>query len=650
MTNIPNDIAQILDHIQNNQINKALELTQRSLLKNPKNDKLNILELFLLTELDHFQEAEQKIEIIQENTIAFFAKSILRNLNRISSMLRFCQNNRDVFLTNILMYNFDDAYKVALKLIVENKNFLVFNELCLILFKNKKERKMIVSLLDNLKKNDSLGVDLLYLITKNDILNVKSYFMDLKVEAIDYFILMKEIFIKGWFNEDDITKLINILENNSKFLEGDDFLNNKNIINDSKQVGFKNSPKDDIDLEQTSKEKCDQVDVNNEEKYLNEKINTNDYELLNDKSSNNYEKRMKQDDNKKMNDKFNNNYEKILNENDNEKQLNDKLNNSYEKTISKIEYFINLLLNYVDDWNLYKYALDNNLNILHKKSVNFSIYKIIKFKDTKLAESFIKNNSNFTEIKNILNFVDQIPFEEPIYEILIKYLSKNHTNEDIKEVFYLYKTNKNFLTIKLLLALLISSQIENNLILAYKIAKDEQNLLEDNYEIKLVYLYLSRFFCNTGEVKRLFYELDIKNTLHENFRSLWSDFNSKFFSDIEYDYLNCKKGLIKQINNSIMLFIEKGLFMHSINILETKMKLENNEYSECAFKGLLGEKCEYIFERKIDTNRFDDFKLRVLFKKDITSNFDDSIFLNEYESIEDEDFKIFIKNINENKI
>ena len=191
---------------------------------------------------------------------------------------------------------------------------------------------------------------------------------------------------------------------------------------------------------------------------------------------------------------------------------------------------------------------------------------------------------------------------------------------------------------------------------AYYLSKQILSNFEEQYEIKIIHLFLARFFCDYEQIIFIFNALDIKNVLLKNFTYIWSNIYIKFinnqkikncFLQYEVKYYNWNKVAIKQINTMVLQFIDEGHLQHAIELLETRKSLIDDpilkEFKERKFfdlendyiyNDLLSKHASYIFKKSTNESMFDNFQAANIFKKvHRTDNVIYNIFNNKFKKI-----------------
>lgn len=314
------------------------------------------------------------------------------------------------------------------------------------------------------------------------------------------------------------------------------------------------------------------------------------------------------------------------------------------------------LLNCIDDFNLYDFAIKNNILLKERNSLNYEWYKIIN-KDEKAANEMILKLIDFQDIKKLINYYNPINIKDERYKILVEYLNKGYSKELLIRSFNIFKNDKSFLTIKVTLALLIASKNENLLILALYLSEKYQ--FSDNYEILLINLFLCRYFLLFKDLLIILEKLSVKNIQHHNMAYIWSDpmnVTSTKLVDIIKLFLKEIKSEIDSSEIMIRKFIDSGLISNALSTLDLRNQLFDSviykevkelkilsKDRETLFSRLLGEDCRYIFDKITVSNiRTADGTVDTLLSK-ASDQFSRKIFENEFLNITDENFILKIE-------
>ncbi|TBU10481.1 hypothetical protein CWI38_1732p0010 [Hamiltosporidium tvaerminnensis] len=306
------------------------------------------------------------------------------------------------------------------------------------------------------------------------------------------------------------------------------------------------------------------------------------------------------------------------------------------------------LLDYTDDWKIYQKAINENIILKPRNSLNYKFYNLLNTKSDDIGREIIINSNCFSLILKtceILNFkkIQDLP---RVYEIFIENIKNIETEKltddinnftIIKEMFDIYTKEKSLINIKILLSLLIGSRNEKMLILALYVSFIHKDTFETNYEIKLIYMFICRFFCFYSEVTKMFKELSIRNIQHENLCFLWSDLNiilNLNDKNMEKKYKNFYFDTQKNFNNAVMPYLIKQKYHFAIELLEMKKSFDDSlvfkeveknqilaENSKTMFSDILGYKCEYLFSKMTINsreNKFIGFSLGTIYNPKIS--------------------------------
>ncbi|KAM0673945.1 hypothetical protein GVAV_002463 [Gurleya vavrai] len=365
--------------------------------------------------------------------------------------------------------------------------------------------------------------------------------------------------------------------------------------------------------------------------------------------------------------------------------LNEYLNEN--KIIISIDNFdcfiinlINFLIKNIDDGDLYEYAIKYKIRIDTFDTPNYLHYKLKKDLNIENFMRVYKITNSFRELENLFEKCNLLDFSKKkecfLFYAFLKYEFINNINfvcdnllnelliNEIKFAFDNYKKEKSLTNTKLILAFLISTKQENNLLLALKIANDCKDLFKNTYEIKLIFLFICRFFCWYDKVIEIYEELEIKTVIQEKLAYLWSDLNiilNLNDNSRKEKYLNYRSHLIKHINCSLLVFIQNYSFYHGIELIKTKKMLENsNLYKEINqnkiisndpethFSFLLGSKCRFLFDKiciNSENNYFKDLKLATIYNLRKETIKIENLLINYFENIDDEVTIDLIKNL-----
>ncbi|KAM0688231.1 hypothetical protein COBT_000512 [Conglomerata obtusa] len=557
------DLAKILHSINTHNYKQAFDLTETLLLQKITDSRLDLLHLYLLTELDKYEEALAEIENVNSHSSYYFVRLIYKNLNLLEQYKQIANEDLHRYEACMLSYDYKAAKSFSLSLVIQNCNYTLFATICIMLHEHINFEANILLFKTLFEK---------FLRQNSNKISCQNFL----------FLIEKKIIGKQW------DKYIDFCQNDNVVM----FLILKNII-------------------------------------INEYIDETNFKAMNLYLENNFADQCKKNA--------------------------DNLENTKEV-------LANIIINFIDDGDVYEYCINNKIPVKFKDTSNYQEYILKTTKNVQIAKKIIEKSIYFKEIGDIVNLVNtSIYFESKGHNIHMKYIYNEITNDDIKEAYGIYVNNKSIYNTKLILTLLISSKIENNLILALKIALDEKDTFSSTYEIKLILMFLYRFFCWYDKVIEIYKELDVKTILNESLAYVWSDLLIKFKIEDNnqiYMYKEYNKHIIKNINSSFLLFIQNDSFYHGYELLETKKKLENSLtekeidantiFSDCKqshFSNLLGSGSSYLFDKLIfnSQDRYPELQMSCIFCKKEPNKF--NLHENEICTIIDQNFFAHIEEL-----
>lgn len=310
------------------------------------------------------------------------------------------------------------------------------------------------------------------------------------------------------------------------------------------------------------------------------------------------------------------------------------------------------LLDQIDDFELYDFAIRNKITLKPRNTVNYDWYVLLRDNSVEMAKKLILKSNNFQEIQKILKYSGVFETGDGKYDILIDYITKGYSYDLLKKSFEIFEKDKSFLSIKLLLSLLIASKNEKFLVLALYISKC--HFQADNYEISLIHLFLDRYFLIVDQINNMLLKLDIKNIQHHNTAYIWSDpmivLNAKFQHNIN-GFMNEMSVEMDGLKDVTRKFIENNLISHAVSSFNLYCSLsESIIYKEIKsmsilathpgtmFSDLLGDGCRYIFDKiTVDDRRNISGTVNTI-RSTAGSHFNKEIFNNEFMCISDSDF------------
>lgn len=280
---------------------------------------------------------------------------------------------------------------------------------------------------------------------------------------------------------------------------------------------------------------------------------------------------------------------------------------------SAISVIVNNLIKAVNDFSLYDFAMKQGVIVEKNDSMNYKWYELMMNKDIRTGIEILKNSIDFNEIHAVYRICNGCITELRNIDILMKYLSEGYEEWMIKEMVNIYEKEKSLFNLKIVLALLISSRVESNLVLALYLASKEE--ISENYEITLIRMFLNRYFCFIDEVLKLFEELNIKNIQCYNMAYLWTDPMIVCGMSLDEKKKSLKKCLIKDLANlnlQIHKFMNQKQIGCAISVIEIDQKLKNmviwkeldenkiiGEDPNTLFSMMLGNGCSFLFNKLV---------------------------------------------------
>ncbi|KAM0681408.1 hypothetical protein GINT2_000610 [Glugoides intestinalis] len=269
------------------------------------------------------------------------------------------------------------------------------------------------------------------------------------------------------------------------------------------------------------------------------------------------------------------------------------------------------LLDEIDDFELYDFAIKNKIQIENRSGINFSWYLLISTGCQQAGIDIIKRSTSFNDISNVLKHCSIDATGSLTHDLCIRYLTEGYSFDLLVKSFDNMKGDSLFLASKLVLALLIASKEERLLILALFLTETLD--FPENYEIKLIRLFLCRYFLLFAQIEKLILQLDIKNIQVANLTYIWSDPAivtrvklGKMYNEFEREI----KSQITVLDSTIRKFIDRKLVSNAVSSFELREKLTNcvvrSELQafkiiatspNTMFSEVLGNECKYIFDK-----------------------------------------------------
>lgn len=327
-------------------------------------------------------------------------------------------------------------------------------------------------------------------------------------------------------------------------------------------------------------------------------------------------------------------------------------------------------INEINDWRVYEYALKYNVDLskslLDINDTNMQWYILLNDKLNQnmrknTFQSLIRKLNNFDEITKVMSLIEYEWIESKEDSIMYKYCMGKFIKK--ADIMYLINNKENFdmKYKKLLLGILIS---KNEIILAYYFCYQEYKN-EENYEIKLIYLFLNRYLCFYRRVKLIMKEeLKLKNLLERGMFYVLGDLRiilslnsnkTNMFDDTDELYY---------LTIHLIEFVNKRSFVRAKSIIDVvRNYLSDNVFSkevifnrfigeddETEFNNFLGEPCKFLFRKLtksdndvIDEIKFDGGSIENIYNLNFKETIDDSIFKNDYFKIDNKDFISYLK-------
>lgn len=272
---------------------------------------------------------------------------------------------------------------------------------------------------------------------------------------------------------------------------------------------------------------------------------------------------------------------------------------------------VNRLLDQLDDFQLYDFAMQYGLEISPRPSANYKWYCAICFGDKEAAAGLIRKSLAFDDIARLCQATGLAETGQENLDILVAYLSSGYSEALLARMAKVFSVDKSFMSCKIILALLIASREENNLVLAYYISY--MHSFSDNYEIDLIHLFLNRFFCFNSNIYRVMKSLDIKNIQVYNMAYVWSDpliVTGVEFSTSAVLLARHQKDDLATADNKLRALLDIGRVGQAAALFRVRAALQDSlalreiserrilaEQGETIFSGLLGEPCRYLFDK-----------------------------------------------------
>lgn len=291
---------------------------------------------------------------------------------------------------------------------------------------------------------------------------------------------------------------------------------------------------------------------------------------------------------------------------------------SSEPQVQKTE--LEKMISELDDFSLYDLAIKQKIELDANESINYHWYLVAREKNTDSAIRILNKSTDFCEIQelgrclgNSLSELAKSIEPDSAHGILIRYLEQGYSKDALQLAWNNFCGESVYLNLKILLALLIASREERNLVLAFYLS--QKHTYSDNYEIDLVHLFLNRYFMFHANIATMFERLEIKNIQQHNLAYIWSDpmilSSIRLSSSISLFKIEIGEQ-ISAIDASLRKFIDSNKIACAVSLLSLRERLTNSvvfreiEGSKilCTeprtmFSSLLGDECSYMFDKII---------------------------------------------------
>ncbi|KAI5151424.1 hypothetical protein ENBRE01_2129 [Enteropsectra breve] len=326
---------------------------------------------------------------------------------------------------------------------------------------------------------------------------------------------------------------------------------------------------------------------------------------------------------------------------------------SSENCLDGIAEELNDLISKISDWELFQFAIDNNIEIRENNSINYKWYRVSKHRESSAAAYIMQKNFIFSEIKTLNELCGEIKSESVIHRILLEYIKSGTADVLIKEMLDIYENDKSFAVVKLLISLLIATRNENNMVLALFFARSHS--FEENYEIDLIELFILRHFCMIQPVLAKMKKMDIKNVQIYNTAYIWLDpmiVTGKFIDRKIADFVKAGRAVPSTMRIQVKDAMEQdkiGCAASTINMIKyaenhislceaEKLEIVAKESKTC-WSELLGDGCSFLFDKiVVGHKRSEEGTLDTLYNKGSMQNIE-SVFENKFEYAVSEEFK-----------
>lgn len=274
---------------------------------------------------------------------------------------------------------------------------------------------------------------------------------------------------------------------------------------------------------------------------------------------------------------------------------------------------VEFLLDSLDDWDLYKYALDNKIEVRKRESLNYEYYLLHKLKEKDRAVELLKSRTCFREIEFIAEMIGLESHPHEAIDCVIQLMRRGFDEDLLRKAYEVYRKDTSVFNTKVVIAILISSRKASFLALALYLSFRHRNTYQGNYEMFLIFTFLCRYFWFYPYVLKCLESMGVKNAQMPNLSFIWSDILiTKGIKDEKRmrGAISNFQESIDDLDNSIKYFIIVGNLAHAVDALELRKSVEESvilsELKESriigtncnnSFHHLLGARCSYLFEK-----------------------------------------------------
>lgn len=257
---------------------------------------------------------------------------------------------------------------------------------------------------------------------------------------------------------------------------------------------------------------------------------------------------------------------------------------------------VNYLLDNLDDWDLYDYALREKLVLKRRNTLNYLYYRLYY---DRTEESLLELLPKITNIFDLETINAVVP---------IKNL-KSYFDFNVDDLISCFHNEPTLINLKLLLSVLIGSRMENLIVLALYFTYKYKNNEDYGYEIQLIHIFICRYFLYLPEVSMEMHNLRVQEIQKVNLSFLFHDVS--VFYGIRCDNINNMiMENIKTINESLLVFVKSGKLDAALSLLHLRKKFENHtvfkeiqqnkilcDTTSNMFSNILGSRCVYFFSK-----------------------------------------------------